>query len=115
MAKKAPAKNPLTISAVATSAPKKKAAPKKAPAKKRTALKSAAKPAYAGKVHKAASSAVFLAQDEYKRHIEGLMSQGIDRADAVDTMKIGIREANGLRISAQLLASIPQEAQSAIA
>jgi hypothetical protein len=48
------------------------------------------------------NSAIFLPRDEYKRHIDGLMAQGLDREDAIHTLKVGIREANGRTVPANL-------------
>lgn len=99
--------------------------PAKQPAKTTTAASAAAKriratrtalskgPAGAGKKHPAAKSAVFMDPDTYKAHIDGMMAQGLDRADAVDTLKVGIREANGFAVPKQLLAQISAAAPAA--
>lgn len=135
MPKKTPSKKPVTVSTdpkptlkqaaakkpAAKKTNTKKPASKKTPAPKAAAKKAVAKPVEKstgkGRAHKAAGSAVFLPPDTYTAHIEGLMGQGLERGDAVDTLKVGIREANGLRVSKQLLATIqaasPQQAAAA--
>lgn len=41
------------------------------------------------------TSNLFLEKTEYKRVIEGLRAQGLDHDDAVLTLKVGLRQANG--------------------
>lgn len=82
----------------ATKKPSKKSKPVAKPALKQVnplgtpaktpARKKAVKPAVL-------NSAIFLPRDEYKAHIDGLMAEGLDREDAIHTLKVGIREANG--------------------
>lgn len=58
---------------------------------------------------KSRESATYLPRHEYKACIDGLMGQGLDHADAVDTLKIGLRQANGLPVA--VLASITMPAE----
>jgi hypothetical protein len=98
----------------------KKAAPKKAPAKKVAAKKTAAKKTAAKKVDVAkeakpkavrktaakkapAKGRLYFTKDAYKEMVAGLMDQDIDHADAVETLKVGLRQANGIPVSAHLL------------
>lgn len=105
---------------VKTAAPKKaavkKAAPKKAAAKKAAAPKVAkqivlkpatAKPAAKkkAKIAKAPNSAIFLEKDAYKALVAGLMDQGLEHGDAVDTLKVGLRQANGIPVPMTLMMS----------
>lgn len=41
------------------------------------------------------SDAVLLPYAAYAAAIDGLKSQGLDQADAVATLRVGLREANG--------------------
>lgn len=106
--------------AVKTAAPKKaavkKATPKKAAAKKAAAPKVAkpiilkpatAKPAAKkkAKIAKAPNSAIFLEKDAYKALVAGLMDQGLEHGDAVDTLKVGLRQANGIPVPMVLMMS----------
>ena len=100
---------------VKTPAPKKaaakKAAPKKAAAKKAAApkvskpivLKPVAKKK--AKIAKAPNSAIFLEKDTYKALVAGLMDQGLEHGDAVDTLKVGLRQANGIPVPMTLMMS----------
>lgn len=49
------------------------------------------------------SSVLYLDKAEYKASIDGLMAQGLEHADAVDTLKVGIRQANGKPVAMQLM------------
>jgi len=51
------------------------------------------------------SSALYIDKDQYKASIDGLMAQGLEHADAVDTLKVGIRQANGKPVPMQLMMS----------
>lgn len=83
----------------------KKAMPKTAVAKtakpvtKKSRGKRAAKPALSN------SSTLFLDKESYKTCIDGMMGQGLDREDAIETLKVGIRQANGRPVPANLLRS----------
>lgn len=83
----------------------KKAAPKAAvakaakPAAKKSRGKKAAKPALSN------SSTLFMDKESYKACIDGLMGQGLDREDAIETLKVGIRQANGRPVPPDLLRS----------
>ena len=114
VAKKAAAKKPA-----------KKAAAKKTAAKKPVAKKTAAKKAATKKVavkkvavameakpkapRKAAAKKappkgrLYFTKESYKEMVAGIMDQGIDHADAVETLKVGLRQANGIPVSAHLL------------
>lgn len=77
--------------------------------KKATVKKSASKPA-AKKTTKSAAgrksgatSFLYLDKEVYKASIDGLMAQGLDREDAVETLKVGIRQANGRPVPPELL------------
>ena len=52
---------------------------------------------------KAASSPLYLPRDVYKASIDGLRAQGLEHADAVDTLKVGLRQANGYPVPLGLL------------
>jgi hypothetical protein len=52
------------------------------------------------------SSVLYLDKEQYKASIDGLMAQGIEHADAVDTLKIGIRQANGKPVPMQLTMAV---------
>ncbi|VTU42607.1 MULTISPECIES: hypothetical protein [unclassified Variovorax] len=86
------AKKPATKKAPAA----KKPAVKKAPAKRATPKKAAAS--------KSAPSAsgLYLGKELYKQTIDGLRAQGLDQQDAVDTLRVGLREANGRPVPVQL-------------
>lgn len=49
------------------------------------------------------SSVLYIDKEQYKASIDGLMAQGLEHADAVDTLKIGIRQANGKPVPLQLM------------
>lgn len=85
-AKKTPAKK----------AARKTAAPAEAALKPTTAKKAVAKKAVAAK------GKLYLAKDTYKAMIAGLMDQGLEHADAVETLKVGMREANGIPVPSHL-------------
>jgi hypothetical protein len=55
------------------------------------------------KTAKAPNSAIFLEKDVYKGLIAGLMDQGIEHGDAVDTLKVGLRQANGIPVPMALM------------
>lgn len=38
--------------------------------------------------------------DQYQSWIDGLLSQGIDRKDAVETLKVGVRQLRGAPVFA---------------
>lgn len=50
-------------------------------------------------------SKLFLEKEEYNRCIEGLVAQGIDRKEAVETLSIGLKQANGVPVKENLPAS----------
>lgn len=95
-AKKA-TKKPVAKKAAVKKAPAKKAAAKKTTVKAETEAKPARKKAPAKKAA-AAKSPLYLAKDTYKALINGLMDQGLEHADAVETLKVGLREANGIPV-----------------
>lgn len=43
-------------------------------------------------------SKLFLDKKEYNECIEGLMAQGLDRKEAIETLSIGLRQANGIPV-----------------
>ena len=47
----------------------------------------------------------FFDKERYSEMVQGLKDQGIERAEAVDTLKVGLREANGLPVPLELRAS----------
>lgn len=47
---------------------------------------------------------LYLGRDEYKATIDELVAQGLERKEAVMTLRIGIRQANGRPVPAELLA-----------
>jgi hypothetical protein len=53
----------------------------------------------------AQASVLYMDKTQYKAAIDSLMAQGLEHADAVDTLKVGIRQANGRPVPLQLLAS----------
>ncbi len=115
------------------------AAKKKTKAKKPTVKKAAAKKVVAKKVSKTAQaqapveaeqavvakksakrkakpavkSLLYMEKTAYKALIQGLMDQGIDHADAVETIKVGLREANGIPVSKNLRMAANSEMQEA--
>lgn len=52
----------------------------------------------------ARKSMLYLGRDEYKATIDALVAQGLEREDAVLTLRVGIRQANGRPVPAELLA-----------
>jgi hypothetical protein len=56
-----------------------------------------------GTLKPAAQSTLFMSKDTYKAAIQGLRDQGLEHDDAVETLKVGIREANGKPVPASLL------------
>jgi hypothetical protein len=48
---------------------------------------------------------LYFDKSTYKEFIAGLMDQGLDHADAVETLKVGLRQANGIPVPAMLLNS----------
>lgn len=50
-----------------------------------------------------APSGLYIPRTEYKRAIEGLQAQGLDHSDAVATLRLGTRQANGRPIPLELL------------
>ena len=95
MSKIAAAKKPAKKSKPAAKPALKRVKPPQAPAK--AARKKAVKAVVL-------NSAIFLPRDEYKAHIDGLMAEGLDREDAIHTLKVGIREANGRPVPRELQA-----------
>lgn len=49
----------------------------------------------------------FFTKDSYSTMMHGLLDQGIDRDDAIETLKLGLREANGLPIPMELRNALP--------
>lgn len=49
-------------------------------------------------------SGLFLEKDVYAACIDGLMDQGLDHKEAVETLRIGMRQANGRPVPLELLA-----------
>jgi hypothetical protein len=103
-AKKAVSKKPAVKPAAKKAVAKKVAVPKES---KPIIVKPAAKPAAKKKAKavKAPNSAIFLEKDDYKALIAGLMDQGIEHGDAVDTIKVGLRQANGIPVPMTLTMS----------
>lgn len=108
-AKKATAKKAAAKKPAAKKAPAKKAAAKvvKAKAAKPAADKKPARKAASRKANPATKSPLYLGKDEYNAMIEGLMDQGLDREDAIETLKVGIRQANGRPVPPDLLRNEP--------
>lgn len=50
----------------------------------------------------AKSSVLYLDETEYKYAIDGMMAQGIEHAEAVETLKVGMRQANGRAVPHEL-------------
>lgn len=48
-------------------------------------------------------SVLFIPRDEYNLCIEGMLAQGLDRTDAITTLRVGIRQANGRAVPAELM------------
>lgn len=113
--KKTPAKAPKTAKTAPTT--KKVVKPKAAKvAKAPKAPKPAAKPkAATGKANRKPNSPLYLSKPEYDACIEGMMAQGLDRDDAVQTLKVGIRQANGRPVPPELLGhpAVQEEAELA--
>ncbi len=110
--KKTPAKVPKAVKAapVAEKAAKPKAP--KAPKAPRPAAKAKAATA---KANRKPNSPLYLSKPEYDACIEGMMAQGLDRDDAVQTLKVGIRQANGRPVPPELLGhqAVQEEAELA--
>lgn len=94
----------------ASTAEKGPAVKKAASAKKAAAVAPAAKPTPRKAAQKKrvtpqqnSTSALFLSKDDYKACIDGLMGQGIEHGDAVETLKVGLRQANGRPVPYELL------------
>lgn len=93
----------------AEQAPAKKAAAKKPAAKKASKAPKATKPVAKKAARKTArkatatKSGLYLPKEEYDAAIDGLMAQGLDREDAVLTLRVGIRQANGRPVPDELL------------
>ena len=111
-AKKPAVKKPVSKKTAAAGASTKKAAAKKTVAKKRATSSTVESKAEAPVSKKSRStrkskvipkSPLYLDNDEYNACMEGLMSQGIDREDAIETLKVGIRQANGRPVPLELL------------
>lgn len=45
----------------------------------------------------------FMPKAQYSEMVKGLMDQGLDRDDAIQTLKVGLRQANGLPVPQELL------------
>ncbi len=127
-AKKTAAKKPVAKKAAT---PKKKASTStdtatptaklvKVPAEKKASTAKPAKKAAkkTSKARKTAASAgqstLFLNKDTYNACIDGLMGQGLDREDAVETLKVGIRQANGRPVPLELMRNAAPVAETAL-
>lgn len=102
--KTASAKKPAAKKAAAKKATAPKAAAKKTGAKK-SAAKKTVRPKAPAKSAAASSPTVFLHKEAYKACMDGLLAQGLDREDAIETLKVGIRQANGRPVPPELLRS----------
>jgi len=60
------------------------------------------------------SSVLYLDKTEYKYAIDGMMAQGIEHAEAVETLKVGMRQANG-RVAPLQLSVFELQAMAAMA
>lgn len=49
------------------------------------------------------NSVLYMDKAAYKASIDSLMAQGLDREDAVETLKVGLRQANGRPVPEELL------------
>lgn len=94
--KKVAAKKTTAKKTASKAAPSEAPAAKKAPARKKAAAKKTA-------AKKGGLSILFLAKEEYNACIDGMMAQGLDREDAIETLKVGIRQANGRPVPPDLL------------
>lgn len=67
------------------------------------------KPARKAAARKSGStqSSLYMDKETYKRCIEGLTAQGLDQKDAVATLSVGLREANGRPVPLEFRASTP--------
>lgn len=43
-------------------------------------------------------SSLYLDRSKYSAMVKGLTDQGIDRSEAIETLKIGLRQANGINV-----------------
>ena len=113
-AKKAVAKKPAKATKAAKKVPAKKTASKKAAKAAATesatvavkAPKPDAKKGAKSRSKKAAAagtSILYIPKEQYNEYIASLMDQGLDREDAILTVKVGIRQANGRPLSMDLL------------
>ena len=85
----------------------KKTAAKKVATKKvasKTVTPKAAKKPVSKKTTARTKGFLYVPKEQYNELIEGLMAQGLDRDDAVLTLKVGLRQANGRPVPADLLA-----------
>lgn len=55
----------------------------------------------------AAVSPLYLDKATYKSNVDGLMGQGLDHQDAVETLRVGLRQANGRPLPPGLVAAGP--------
>ncbi|KWU19195.1 hypothetical protein [Burkholderia cenocepacia] len=81
---------------------KKTAAPKGAA--KAAPTRKAPRKAKAKRFTSASGSGLYLDKDVYSACIDGLMDQGLDHKEAVETLRVGMRQANGRPVPLELLA-----------
>ncbi len=118
-AKKAPAKKAAAKKTAAKKTPSKKAAapatdiateasavakPAAKKAAKKVAKKTVARKGFGKRSTPApGSNPLYMDKEEYNATIQGLVDQGLDREDAVLTLKVGMRQANGKPLPQELL------------
>ncbi len=110
-AKKTPAKKPVAQKAAVTpvdtavetvAKPAAKKVAKKAA--KKVAKKTVARKGFGKRsVPAPGTNPLYMDKEEYNATIQGLVDQGLDREDAVLTLKVGMRQANGKPLPQELL------------
>ena len=60
------------------------------------------KPARKSATARPAKPNSFFSKENYSGMVHGLVDQGLERDDAIETLKVGLREANGLPIPLEL-------------
>lgn len=60
------------------------------------------------------NSGLYLDNDVYAACIDGLQDQGIDHKEAVETLRIGMRQANGRPVPLELLGTLAANSPSAL-
>lgn len=60
------------------------------------------------------NSGLYLDNDVYAACIDGLRDQGIDHKEAVETLRIGMRQANGRPVPLELLGTLAANSDSVV-